>query len=140
MINIGKLPFIAINARAAALSVAFFDEAMSILPLELTQDSITAMAAIQILSITVTAYAKDKFAVRLLQDGVKMGKRMGVFGRQASTEIPIPPGCDENSWKRAVSFTTWGTFNWVSYVCLVWLLRTCADLQSIACTVSTTRL
>ncbi|PNP39192.1 hypothetical protein TGAMA5MH_08869 [Trichoderma gamsii] len=47
-----------------------------------------------------------------------MGKRMGVFGRQASTEIPIPPGCDENSWKRAVSFTTWGTFNWVSLHCL----------------------
>ncbi|PON21674.1 hypothetical protein TGAM01_v209412 [Trichoderma gamsii] len=105
-------------SQAAALSVAFFDEAMSILPLELTQDSITAMAAIQILSITVTAYAKDKCAVRLVQAGVKMGKRMGVFGCQASTELPIPPACKENSWKRAVSFTTWGTFNWVSLHCL----------------------
>ncbi|KAL6895008.1 hypothetical protein GGI43DRAFT_386147 [Trichoderma evansii] len=112
------LPFTAIDSKAAALSVALFDEAMSILPRELTEDSITTMAAIQILSITATTYAKDKFAVRLVQDGVKMGKQMGLFRCQASKELSMPAGCDEKSWMRAVSFTTWGTFNWVSLHCL----------------------
>lgn len=96
---------------------------MSTLPRELTQYSVTAIAAIQILSITATAYAKDKFAVQLFQDGVKMGTRMGLFERQVSQELTVPPACDENSWTKAVSFTTRGTLNYVSYVPPVWLLE-----------------
>lgn len=54
----------------------------------MNQDSITALAAIQILSITATMYAKDRMGVRLFQDGVKVGKRMGLLDAKPPQSSP----------------------------------------------------
>jgi hypothetical protein len=113
-----QLAYTALNSEAAAWSVAFFNEAMALLDQESSQNTITAMAALQLLSMAAATYGKDELGVRLLREGVGTGKRLGLFRTKGQPEINITETYrGDDSWKKAATYTTWGVFNWVSYVC-----------------------
>lgn len=102
--------------EAAALSIAFFNESQKIYEQETQLNTLTAAAALQLLSMTATTYGKEETALKFLREGVNLGKRMGLFDVRLERESALLWLDDHEDWKRAASYTAWGIFNWVAFV------------------------
>lgn len=77
-------------------------------------DSLTKLAALQLLSLTATYQGYGSMAMKLIRQAVDMGRRM-----QLLTDGPIPmittPISTDPSVK-AACYAAWGLFSYVTYV------------------------
>lgn len=67
--------------------------------------------AVQILSICASCMGRDKLSINLMNEGIKMGRSMNLFGAPPSSEglQQFQQLSDEEL--QAISQTAWGIFN-----------------------------
>lgn len=94
-------------------SVAFLNEATEILRQETHPDTLTTTAALQLLCIGSATLGLNDDSLVYLKEGVKIGKRMGLFGTRPEAESANTWSAQSQDWRRAASYTAWGVFNWV---------------------------
>ncbi|KAJ4320121.1 hypothetical protein N0V84_006008 [Fusarium piperis] len=110
--------YTALKPEVAAFRDEFFSEAERCLAAMPSANTLTAVSALQLLCMSAVTQGKDDVALRYLQEGVKVGRTMGLFGVQ-----PGRPSANSwldgyHDWRIAASYTAWGVFNWVSVHCL----------------------
>ncbi|KAK1622906.1 hypothetical protein BDP81DRAFT_333214 [Colletotrichum phormii] len=109
-----------LHADAAAFSVALFAESQQYFSDQQQPNSVTTIAALQILSMCAVTYGKDDMSLRFLQESVKLGKAMGLFNVQSEAESATVWLGGHAEWTRAVSYTAWGM---VANACRVYSLH-----------------
>lgn len=67
------------------------------------------------MSIMAFCHDKHEQSAKYLNEGIEMGKSMGLFGvrKDASAQLWLN---DDVDWIRAASHTAWGVFNWTTSV------------------------
>ncbi|KAK0377588.1 hypothetical protein CLIM01_05067 [Colletotrichum limetticola] len=103
-----------LHTDAAAFSVALFSESQQYFSDQQQPNSVTTVAALQILSMCAVTYGKDDMSLRFLQESVRLGKAMGLFNVQSEAESATVWLGGHTEWMRAASYTAWGVYNWVS--------------------------
>lgn len=108
--------YTALKPGISVYSVEFFSEAEGCLAAMPSANTLTAVSALQLLCMTAVTQGRDDVALRYLQESVKVGRAMGLFGVQ-----PGRPSANSwldgyHDWRIAASYTAWGVFNWVSFV------------------------
>ncbi|OHE91707.1 hypothetical protein CORC01_12998 [Colletotrichum orchidophilum] len=106
--------FTTLHPDAAAFSVALFAESQQYFSDQQQPNSVTSIAALQILSMCAVTYGKDDMSLRFLQESVRLGKAMGLFNVQSEAESATVWLGGHAEWTRAASYTAWGVYNWVS--------------------------
>ncbi|RSM00867.1 hypothetical protein CDV31_011620 [Fusarium ambrosium] len=106
--------YTALDPEVSTFSVEFFSEAERCLAAMPSANTLTAVSALQLLCMTAVTQGRDDVALSYLQESVKVGRTMGLFGVQ-----PGRPSANSwldgyHDWRIAASYTAWGVFNWVS--------------------------
>ncbi|KAI2630840.1 hypothetical protein GGR54DRAFT_584396 [Hypoxylon sp. NC1633] len=101
--------------EAATLVGAFETEAERLWGLEKYTNTLTAAAAAQLLNNLSASRGRDEFASQCLEEGIQMGKRMGLFGVGSETASALTWLDHHQDWLRAACHTSWGIF---SYACM----------------------
>jgi hypothetical protein len=118
MVIISKQAYTPLHNGMPSLSLAFLNEAIRVLGLETNLNTLTACAAFQLLSISTICLGLNDDSLKYLRISVNIGKRMGLFSAHSQSESAEIWLADHQDWRRAASYTAWGVFNWVVYVCL----------------------
>lgn len=63
--------------------------------------------------MNMVTYGRDDKALKFLQEGVQMGKQMGLFSVASEGVSPISWLNNHPKWRKAASYTAWGVYNWV---------------------------
>ncbi|KAI2469298.1 hypothetical protein F4781DRAFT_422071 [Annulohypoxylon bovei var. microspora] len=101
-----------LKPEAKALLLAFEAEAERLWQIEKLSNTLTAVAAAQLLTSTSACRGRDDFANQCLSEGIEMGKRMGLFG-VTSEMVSASNWMDHHqNWIRAACHTSWGIFSW----------------------------
>ncbi|KZL70449.1 C6 transcription factor, partial [Colletotrichum tofieldiae] len=103
-----------LHPDAAAYSVALFAQAQQHFSEQPHQNSLTTIAALQILSMCAVTYGKDDMSLRFLQESVRLGRLMGLFDVASQTESAEMWLGNHEDWAKTASYTAWGVYNWVS--------------------------
>ncbi|KAM0420645.1 hypothetical protein ACHAPT_011561 [Fusarium lateritium] len=106
--------YTALNPKIAAFSLEFFDEAEKCLAEMPSANTLTSVSALQLLSMTAVTQGRDDVALNYLQESVKVGRTMGLFGVQPGRTSANSWLDGYHDWRIAASYTAWGVFNWVS--------------------------
>jgi hypothetical protein len=99
----------------AIYRTAFFEEGMRRWEAEQHRNTLTGVAAANLLSMTAVCHGKDDIAHYYQREAVAMGQRMGLYG---VSESESARGWLDNhhAWIRAASHTAWGAYNSAMYV------------------------
>ncbi|KAK1987714.1 hypothetical protein LZ30DRAFT_579556 [Colletotrichum cereale] len=103
-----------LHPDAAAYSVAFFSQAQEHFSEQPQANSLTTIAALQILSMCAATYGKDDMSLRFLQESARLGRLMGLFDVTCQSESAGMWLGNHEDWARTASYTAWGVYNWVS--------------------------
>ncbi|KAJ4211347.1 hypothetical protein NW759_012548 [Fusarium solani] len=106
--------YTALKPEISVYSVEFFSEAERCLAAIPSANTLTAVSALQLLCMTAVTQGRDDVALRYLQESVKVGRAMGLFGVQPGRPSANSWLDDYHDWRIAASYTAWGVFNWVS--------------------------
>ena len=98
------------------MSQAFFDEAERLIPEGAELNTLTAVAALQLLCIAALGFGQDRLGHEFLRKSVRIGTSMGLFGVETELESAATWLDSMEHWNRAASYTAWGVYNWVSFV------------------------
>lgn len=97
--------------EARDLVQSFCDEAERLAPGQMPMDSLTNLAALQLLSLAYIGYGKDHCVLQYRNQAVQMATRMHLLNTdRVHTSNAYKDASDE--MKSALSYATWGTFNW----------------------------
>jgi len=98
-----------------ALAVELFNEARRQWALDARHDSLAAVAGLNLLSMASITHGRDDLSKPLIEEGLEMGRRLGLFGSgpefASSASDWLGEGSDHARTK-AASYTAWGVFNW----------------------------
>ncbi|KAL7626363.1 hypothetical protein AAE478_003135 [Parahypoxylon ruwenzoriense] len=97
--------------EAAALVAAFEEEAEQLWAVEKFSNTLTAAAASQLLNNISVSRGRDEFASQCLEEGIQMGKRMGLFGVRSEDASALTWLDHHQDWLRAACHTSWGIFS-----------------------------
>ncbi|KAI1094430.1 hypothetical protein F5B19DRAFT_57441 [Rostrohypoxylon terebratum] len=102
-----------LKPEARAFVVAFETEAERLWQIDKLTNTLTTVAATQLLNNISAARGRDEFANHCLEEGIQMGIRMGLFG-VASADVSASSWLDHHQdWIRAACHTSWGIFTCV---------------------------
>nr|XP_036587345.1 C6 transcription factor [Colletotrichum truncatum]KAF6798287.1 C6 transcription factor [Colletotrichum truncatum] len=105
-----------LDADASNWTLPLFDQAQKDAADLSLPNTLTTMAALQLLNMTASAYNKHDLSFQLTQESLTLGRLMGLFNVRTEEESARSWLEDHNDWIRAASYTSWGVFNWVSLV------------------------
>ncbi|EFQ32816.1 hypothetical protein CGRA01v4_07741 [Colletotrichum graminicola] len=106
--------FTPLHPDAAAYSVAFFTQAQQHFLEQPQANSLTTIAALQILGMCAATYGKDDMSLQLLQESARLCRLMGLFDVTRQSESAEMWLGNHEDWARTASYTAWGVYNWVS--------------------------
>ncbi|KAI8673520.1 Zn(2)-C6 fungal-type domain-containing protein [Fusarium keratoplasticum] len=106
--------YTALKPEVATYSVEFFSEAERCLAAMPSANTLTAVSALQLLCMSAVTQGRDDVALRYLQESVRVGRTMGLFGVQPGRPSANSWLVGYHDWRIAASYTAWGVFNWVS--------------------------
>ncbi|KAI1212377.1 uncharacterized protein F4807DRAFT_415789 [Annulohypoxylon truncatum] len=99
-----------LKPEASGFVIAFETEAERLWQIDKLSNTLTAVAASQLLSDISACKGRDDFANRCLEEGIQMGIRMGLFEVTANN-APDPGWLHHHQyWFRAACHTSWGIF------------------------------
>ncbi|TEA10011.1 Nitrogen assimilation transcription factor nirA [Colletotrichum sidae] len=110
------LAYAPIDADAARWTDDLFDQARQDFAEQSTPSTLTTIAALQLLSICAAAFGRDELSLRLMREGTRLGRAMGLFDANNAQESAQSWLTGFEDWMRAASYTAWGVFNWTSSV------------------------
>jgi hypothetical protein len=90
---------------------AFCDEAERLAPQQATTDSLANLAALQLLSLALIGYGKDHCVLKFRNQAVQMATRMQLLNVDRIHTSTVYKDTSDDM-KSALSYATWGTFNW----------------------------
>ncbi|KAI1075383.1 hypothetical protein F5B20DRAFT_387400 [Whalleya microplaca] len=102
--------YASIQPEAAPLAVAFEKEAEDLWAVERRNNTLTAAAASQLLSNAASSRGRDVFSRECLEDGIQMGKRMGLFGVDSKDASALTWLDHHQDWLKFACHTSWGVF------------------------------
>ncbi|KXJ88036.1 hypothetical protein Micbo1qcDRAFT_197616 [Microdochium bolleyi] len=76
------------------------------------KNTLTSVAALQLMSMTATTRGDEDAAQRYAEAGCALGRLMGLFDVASAEGSAAAWAGRHDDWLRAASFTAWGTFNW----------------------------
>ncbi|KAI1467078.1 uncharacterized protein F4812DRAFT_48310 [Daldinia caldariorum] len=100
-----------LQPEATAFLVSFETEAEALWQVEKFTNTLTAAAAAQLLNSTSASRGRDDFANQCLDEGIQMGKRMGLFGVGSENASALTWLDHHQDWLRAACHTSWGIFS-----------------------------
>ncbi|OTA93053.1 hypothetical protein M434DRAFT_31271 [Hypoxylon sp. CO27-5] len=100
-----------LQPEASGLVGAFEAEAERLWEIEKFNNTLTAAAAAQLLNSTSASRGRDDFAKQCLDEGIQMGKRMGLFGMDSENASALTWLDHHQDWLRAACHTSWGIFS-----------------------------
>ncbi|KAI8964083.1 hypothetical protein F5Y11DRAFT_345821 [Daldinia sp. FL1419] len=100
-----------LQPEATAFSIAFESEADALWQSEKMTNTLTAAAAAQFLNSTLASRGRDDYANQCLEEGIQMGKRMGLFGVGSEDASALTWLDHHEDWLRAACHTSWGIFS-----------------------------
>ncbi|OTB06793.1 hypothetical protein M426DRAFT_9225 [Hypoxylon sp. CI-4A] len=100
-----------LQPEATNFVAAFESEAERLWEVEKLNNTLTAAAAAQLLNSTSASRGRDDFANRCLDEGIEMGKRMGLFGVSSENASALTWLDHHQDWLRAACHTSWGIFS-----------------------------
>ncbi|KAI0115227.1 hypothetical protein F4814DRAFT_449059 [Daldinia grandis] len=100
-----------LQPEATAYTIAFESEAERLWQVEKFTNTLTAAAAAQFLNSTSASRGRDDFANQCLDEGIQMGKRMGLFGVSSENASALTWLDHHQDWLRAACHTSWGIFS-----------------------------
>ncbi|OTA66535.1 hypothetical protein K449DRAFT_390976 [Hypoxylon sp. EC38] len=100
-----------LQPEASGLVGAFEAEAERLWEIEKFNNTLTAAAAAQLLNSTSASRGRDDFAKQCLDEGIQMGKRMGLFGVGSENASALTWLDHHQDWLRAACHTSWGIFS-----------------------------
>jgi len=103
-----------LHPDAAAYSVAFFTQAQQHFLEQPQSNSLTTIAAFQILGMCAATYGKDDMSLQFLQESARLCRLMGLFDVTCQSESAGTWLGNHEDWTRTASYTAWGVYNWVS--------------------------
>ncbi|KAI1769088.1 hypothetical protein GGR53DRAFT_517512 [Hypoxylon sp. FL1150] len=95
---------------AANLAVPFESEAEQLWTTEKVNNTLTAVASAQLINSTSSSQGRDDYANQILDEGIQMGKRMGLFGVSHEDASALTWLDHHQDWLRAACHTSWGIF------------------------------
>ncbi|KAH8892668.1 hypothetical protein GQ53DRAFT_793908 [Thozetella sp. PMI_491] len=95
------------------LAFAFYNEALKLNSQMKQRNTLTTVAALQVLIMASITNGQLDLADKCTKEAVKIGKQMGLFGVRYRCESAHSWLNGHLEWRRAASYTAWGTFNWV---------------------------
>ncbi|KAI0902526.1 hypothetical protein F4806DRAFT_490997 [Annulohypoxylon nitens] len=102
-----------LKPEARAFVVTFETEAERLWQIDRLTNTLTTVAATQLLNNISASRGRDEFANQCLEEGIQMGIRMGLFG-VASANASASSWLDHHQdWIRAACHTSWGIFTCV---------------------------
>ncbi|TPX12588.1 uncharacterized protein E0L32_000765 [Thyridium curvatum] len=101
--------------RGALLSVQFFEEAKHRWTREQCQDSIAAVSAGILLTLTCNHHANDRDGLLYLDASAEMGLRLGLFN---ASHVAISEQNDDEEYRSAACYAAWGIFGWHTLHCI----------------------
>ncbi|KAI1633796.1 hypothetical protein F4809DRAFT_569424 [Biscogniauxia mediterranea] len=99
-----------LQSEVASLALAFEIEAEELWQLEKHTNTLTAVAAAQLLSNAAAFRGREEFSKHCLEEGVMMGQRMGLFGVKSQDASALAWLNHQQDWLRAACHTSWGIF------------------------------
>ncbi|KAI1457189.1 hypothetical protein F4805DRAFT_197134 [Annulohypoxylon moriforme] len=100
-----------LKPEARQFIVAFEAEAERLWQIDKLNNTLAVVAASQLLTSISACRGRDEFANECLEEGIQMGKRMGLFG-VASEKASASNWLDSHQdWIRAACYTSWGVFS-----------------------------
>ncbi|OLN80977.1 Nitrogen assimilation transcription factor nit-4-like protein 13 [Colletotrichum chlorophyti] len=102
-----------LHSDAEAFSVALFNQAQQHFSDQEQSNTLTTVAALQILSMCAATFGKDDMSLRFLQESARLGRLMGLFDVQSQAESATAWLGGHEEWTRTASYTAWGVFNWI---------------------------
>jgi len=102
-----------LEPETAAMSFLFFEEAEALWFQEPRAELLTTVSASQFLSLAASCHGRETQSVAFLEEGIHMGRRMGLFGVPAAGSAQQWLD-DHTDWVKAASHTAWGVFCWVT--------------------------
>ncbi|KAK1991243.1 hypothetical protein LX36DRAFT_590915 [Colletotrichum falcatum] len=106
--------FTPLHPGAAAYGVAFFTQAQQNFLEQPQTNTLTTIAALQILGMCAATYGKDDMSLQFLQESARLCRLMGLFDVARQSESAGMWLGDHQDWARTASYTAWGVYNWVS--------------------------
>ncbi|KAF5023169.1 hypothetical protein F66182_4773 [Fusarium sp. NRRL 66182] len=106
--------YTAMQPEVASLSVEFFTEAEKAFSEMPYANTLTAVSALQLLSMTAVTQGRDDVSLNYLLLGVKVGRMMGLFGVQPGRRSANSWLDGYHDWRMAASYTAWGVYNWAA--------------------------
>ncbi|KAI0841634.1 hypothetical protein F5Y06DRAFT_195478 [Hypoxylon sp. FL0890] len=100
-----------LQPEASGLASAFEAEAERLWGIDKFTNTLTAAAAAQLLNSTSASRGRDDFANQCLDEGIEMGKRMGLFGVASENASALTWLDHHQDWLRAACHTSWGLFS-----------------------------
>ncbi|KAI1500427.1 hypothetical protein F5X99DRAFT_239715 [Biscogniauxia marginata] len=102
-----------LQSEVASLALAFETEAEELWQLEKHTNTLTAVAAAQLLSNAAAFRGREEFSNQCLEEGIQMGLRMGLFGVESQDASTLAWLDHQQDWLRAACHTSWGIFTCV---------------------------
>ncbi|KAI1143960.1 hypothetical protein F5Y05DRAFT_407359 [Hypoxylon sp. FL0543] len=100
-----------LKPEASGFVGAFEAEAERLWRTDKFTNTLTAAAAAQLLNNTSASRGRDDFANQILDEGILMGKRMGLFGVDSADASALIWLDHHQDWLRAACHTSWGLFS-----------------------------
>lgn len=101
----------AVDENAGALVQPFCDEAEKLLKKGLV-DSLTNLAALQLLSLAFIGHGKDHCVLTYRNEAYYMGRRMYLLGVDPSAAMKAREAIPSEMASPS-SYAAWGTFSWI---------------------------
>ncbi|XXH05172.1 hypothetical protein Hte_011597 [Hypoxylon texense] len=96
---------------ATQFAAPFESEAGRLWATEKINNTLTAVAAAQLLNSTSSSQGRDDYANQILDEGIEMGRRMGLFGVGTENASALIWLDHHQDWLRAACHTSWGIFS-----------------------------
>ncbi|KAI0887150.1 uncharacterized protein GGS22DRAFT_105219 [Annulohypoxylon maeteangense] len=100
-----------LKPEAREFIVAFETEAERLWHIDKLKNMLTVVAASQLLTSISACRGRDEFANECLEEGIQMGKRMGLFGVPSEKSSASSWLDHHKDWIRAACHTSWGIFS-----------------------------
>ncbi|OLN95254.1 hypothetical protein CCHL11_08123 [Colletotrichum chlorophyti] len=105
-----------IDSDAATWTDDFFRQAQQDFSEQSPRNTLTTIAALQLLGMSAVTYGKDDMSLRFMQESVRLGRSMDLFDARSEEESVRSWLRGFAGWTQAASYTALGVFNWVSSV------------------------
>lgn len=105
-----------LDTEALSLVDAFCREAETLWKSERAAPSALTMVAAQFLSFGYLVQGKDHAVLQYLSEATKIGAQLGLFGVKPNTSDARLDNMTPEKAK-ATAYSSWGVFNWITYVC-----------------------